>query len=404
MSFLDTVNSADEDVRQALEALLAGPGADMERLRSTYNLTPDGQVALAGLLLGDQWAAWVADGQRWYAMAEPWVTRLMNWQKSRASAGSGYVSPGYYVVFPEDNPIPGFWLKQGTLTAVTEGGEWGGSLVDLSSDPVLIDRPARFDANSTELDAAESADLAVVWDWRDDNLVHVGFNVDSWRVGGWQIEDKDLPIGLQSATTQMKLDASFNDGWQGALSWQFGSSEFGIPANWNSGNLLRRTLEQVDEFNVTAELSGRSVFPRTRWRSDLDDQFAEAVRDAVGVQVAEWEGQVRAELDARRAELEAPVRTELARLGALEEEWTGRKDALENEVLATLSNFESQLVNQRERLENRVDEERQALEQRAQEEQEALEQRLREEREAAEQRAREEAERGASDLLRGLNF
>lgn len=400
--FLQTVDAADDELRQALSEVVAAPGEDIANILATYNLSPGGQVALANLLLGEQWGTWVANGQRWYGMAEPWVTRLINWQRSRERSGPGYVPPGYYVTFPEDNPIPGFWLKEATVSAFTEGGDWAGEIKNLSSDQVMIDQPARMEATSTRLDAAESADLVLVWDRREDNAVHVEFDVNAWRVGGWQVQDEELPIGLSSATTQMNFDGTYRNGWQGAMNWQFSDSEFGMPSDWGSGNILRRALEGVDQFEVTADLAGRSVFPRTRWSSDLDARLADAVRQEVDAEVAQWEAELRERLDERRAELEAPIRAELARLESVQEEWQARQTALENEVLDALGNLESRLVSRRDEIEGRVDEERRALEERAREEQEALEERAREEREAAERRAREEAERRGRDLLRGL--
>ncbi len=382
--FISSVESGQQDIRSALNDLVAGPGADLDAIRATYNLSPDGQIALAGLLLGDQWAGWIEDGQRWYATATPWIQRLQDRRREREVASTGV--EGYFVLFPEENPLPRFWLQEARISAQAAGGDWGGRIVDLSSDHALIGRPATLEARSTRLDAAESADLNVVWDRRVDNQVDTRFSIDRWRVSGWQLEDDELPIGLRSASTDLVLDATWREGWNGNMSWQFTDTRFAMPDEWRSGNLLRQALESVNRFDVQAELSGASVVPRTRWSSDLDNQVAGALRDAVGAQVAEWESQLRAELNQRREELEEPVRAELARLEEQRQDWERKRDDLETEVVATLESFEQQLTEERRALERRLEEERQ---------------RAREEAREAERRAREELEDRARERLQG---
>ena len=248
----------------------------------------------------------------------------------------------------------------------------------------------------------------LVWDRRDGNQLDVDFAVANWRVSGWQIEDAELPLGLRSATTQVSLDATFADAWSGTMNWDFQNVQFGMPSEWRSGNVARQSLERVSQFRVQSALSGSGVIPRTTWASDLDDQVADALRDIIGDQVSEWEAQVRAELEDRRAALEAPVRAELAALDDQRQEWQGRKTELENDVLAALDSIEDRLASERRNIESRVDAERlrleeqqRLLEERARQEREAAERRAREEREAAERRAREEAERRARELLPG---
>ncbi|MCH8552856.1 MAG: TIGR03545 family protein [Natronospirillum sp.] len=386
--FIDSVESGEQDIRGALQALVGGPGADVNAILSTYNLSSDGQVALAGLLLGEQWAGWIEDGQRWYATATPWIQRLQDRRRERESVPTGV--QGYFVLFPEDNPIPRFWLREARISAQTAGGDWSGRIVDLSSDHALIDRPATLEARSTRLDAAEAAALDLVWDRRVDNQLDVRFDVDRWRVSGWQIDDDDLPIGLRSANTDLRVNATWRNGWSGGMNWQFGDARFGMPAEWRSGNVLRQALEGVNRFAVQTELSGSSVVPRTSWSSDLDNQLASALRDIVGAQFAEWEGELRAELEQRREELEAPVRAELARLEDQRREWEQKRNDLETEVVETLASFERQLTEERRTIERRADEERRAAEERA-----------RQEAQEAERRAREELENRARDALRG---
>ncbi len=364
--FIDTVESSQADIRDALRAVAGAPAEDIADILATYNLSADGQVALAGLLLGDQWADWIVDAQSWYATAEPWIERLIEHRSNRAARDRGVT--GHYVLFPEASPTPRFWLKEARINAHTDGGDWLARLSNLSSNAAMIDRPANLAVRSTRLDAAEEAQIDAQWDRRDGNRMTMTMAVTDWRVSGWQVPDDDLPIGLRSANTQLAVDAVYDRGWEGRMDWAFTDSRFGMPQSWGSGNLLRQALSTVDRFDVRADLSGAGLLPRTRWTSDLDNRVGAAVRASVDAQVDAWEAELRAELRQRQTALEAPVRAELARLDDERRAWEGRKTELENEVLATLESLDQQLADQRRSIERRLEQERREAERRARDE------------------------------------
>lgn len=364
--FIDTVESSQADIRAALRAVANAPAEDIADILATYNLSPDGQVALAGLLLGEQWADWIVDAQSWYATAEPWIQRLIEHRSSRVERDPGVT--GYYVLFPEESPVPRFWMKEARINAYTEEGDWLGRLSNLSSNAALINRPAELRVNSTRLDAADEARIDVVWDRREGNRLSLDTDVSNWRVSGWQVQDDELPIGLSSANTQLSVDAVYDRGWQGAMDWAFTDSQFGMPQSWGSGHLLRQALSAVNQFDVRADLSGSGIIPRTRWSSNLDNRVGDAVRASVDAQVDAWEAELRAELRQRQEALEAPVRAELARLDDQRRTWEARKDSLEQEVLDTLSALDQRLADQRRSIEQRLEQERRDAERRAREE------------------------------------
>ncbi|WLD59168.1 TIGR03545 family protein [Salinispirillum sp. LH 10-3-1] len=412
--FLNTLDSSEDEVRAALAALIGAPAEDWAAILSTYNLSPEAQVALVGLLMGEQWSDWLAQGQYWYAQAEPWIQRLMDHRRASAEASAAArrsTVTGYYVFFPEDNPQPRFWLKDARVNAYTATGDWRARLSDVSTNHAMIGRPARLEANSTVLDAADSAELSMVWDMRTGNRLDLDLGVRQWQISGWQLSNPEYPLGLRRSSTDLRVTAGREGRWDGNLAWQFGAAEFGIPASWGSGNVMRRALESVDGFAVESRLSGSGLFPRMDWSSNLDDQLRASIRGQFSAELARWQGEVEAELAARRAAFEAPIRAELAQLQAQRREWEQKKNDLEREVVDTLAALERQMVGRVDTLESQLDAERRAAEQRLREEQQRLEQQAEDERKRLEQQAEDErrrlqreAEQRARDALRNRSF
>lgn len=400
--FLDTLDSSEEDVRAALAALIGAPAEDWAAILSTYNLSPEGQVALVGLLMGEQWSGWLAQGQYWYAQAEPWIQRLMDHRRASAEAAAATRSTvtGYYVFFTENNPQPRFWLKDARVHAYTVAGDWRAQITDVSTDHAMIGRPARLEAASTVLAAADSADLTLVWDMRTGNRLDVDLGVQQWQVSGWQLSNPEYPLGLRRSRTDLRVSAGREGRWDGGLEWQFGAAEFGIPTGWGSGNVMRRALESVDGFAVESQFSGSGLFPRMDWSSNLDEQLQASIRGQVSAELARWQAEVEAELGARRAAFEAPIREELAQLEAQRREWAQKKNDLEREVVDTLTALERQLAGQVDAIEESIEAERQAAEQRLREEQQRLERQAEEER----RRLQRDAEQRARDALRNRSF
>lgn len=408
--FVRAVDESETSLRSALAALAAGPEEDWAAIRATYNLSGEGQVALIGLLLGEQWAHWLAQGQRWYGKAEPWLQRLADRRSARSETAQAQVD-GYFVLFPERNPQPQFWLQEARVSALVQGGAWQVELRDWSSDQALIDAPARLQAQSSRLPQADQASVALTWDLRNASRIDIAAQADNWRVGGWQLANPEMPLGLTEAQTQITLSATRTTRWDGQLDWAFSSPDFGMPASWGSRHPLRQALTDISTFSVAGALGGTQWFPDIRWSSDLDDQVTASVTNQANAQLAAWQADVEAELRARQQAFAAPVQQELARLNAQRTQWIERQEALEAEVISAVANVEQRVADQARNLEAAATSELRALEAAAQAEREALERAAEEERtrleaeaEAERRRLEREAEQRARDAIRNRLF
>lgn len=374
-SGLATIRAGEAELRAALDALQRAPADDLSRLRARYNLTPEGQLALAEVLLGPQWADWLETGQRWYGRAEPWLDRVADWRDDRAAARAAEGAPvGRFVTFPEADLRPRFWLRRAAIEWRSEAGTWDAQLTDLSSNQRLIDRATELRARSDRLDRADEGLVTVIWDRRGNQpRTNIDFSLTGWNLRGWSLGGDGLNVNLARATTTLNLVASRSNQWDGQLNWQFRDTRFDSALGGDGPQaLLADALASINRFRVDARLSGNNLVPRTQWSSDLGSQVGSSIRAAVQARYQAWENDIRAELNGRVDALAQPVRAQV-------DEARAQADAVQQRI----AQLETQVLNELDRLEARIEQERQALERAAQE-------RLQQERQRLENRAREQ--------------
>lgn len=410
VQFVRAIDESEDALRSALAALASGPQEDWAAIMATYNLSSEGQVALIGLLLGDQWAEWLTQGQHWYGKAEPWLQRMADRRSDRADNVREQVR-GYFVFFPEENPQPRFWLKEARLSALFEDGAWQIKLTDWSSDQAMVKAPARLLAESSRLPQADNAAVQLTWDLRAEPRLEIAAQANNWRVGGWQLANPDFPLGLAKAQTTVELAAVRTERWAGQVDWVFASPEFGMPSSWGSRHPIRQALTGISAFSVEGSLAGAQWFPSVRWSSDLDDQVKASITDQANAQLAAWQRDIEAELRIRQQALAAPIQQELARLDGQRTLWVQRQQALEDDVLRAMAGTEQRVVSQIRNLEDTAASELRALEAAVEAEREALERAATEERERLEaaaeaerRRLEREAEQRARDAIRNRLF
>ncbi len=364
---LAEVRRGQAELEQALTALQNAPLNDLERVRERYNLSPQGQLALAELLLGPRWATWLSTGQAWYERAQPWIQRVSDRQAERASNPAAPV--GRYVRFPEADPRPGFWLQRAAIEWVSDAGTWHAELRDLTSDQSVIDRPTQLNARSDSLTNADAGELALVWDNRgaDEPAMSFVFTLDEWALSEWSMGGADLGVSLDRANTGLTIDARRSSAWSGTLDWTFRNTVFSSSADDSAGmdGLIADALQSVSGFDVSAALGGSALVPTTRWTSNLGRQVGSSVQAALNARYQAFESEVRAELNRRVGTLAEPIRAEVDVAREQAAELETRLADLNRQVQAGIDSLDRQLTQRRTEIERRLQQQRQGLEDRA---------------------------------------
>ncbi|TVR93843.1 MAG: hypothetical protein EA428_01385, partial [Spirochaetaceae bacterium] len=401
-----------------VSALSATINADMEYLTSLLPSPAEAGAGLAVALLGPELIEQLLELRVRIEDGRSQLERLQELAASRSTA-AGSRRQGRIVSYPSAE-FPRYLLQLAELSGLRDPGTAGeeryeGSLRAVSSNPNLVDEPTRLSFASS----AESRELAfgTELDLRSRAETPVSLEIDA---RGYPYTAPTLPaaMGLQrfSALSNWELGLRVeSDNWtRGALTLGLENIEVTAAAGAGAlGRLLVDVLEEAGAAQIQAEFAFHpSQAPSLNVRSDLEALLRERARGLAEEQLAEYEQQLRSELESRiQAELAAfePYLGELEALqdqiGSYYDEVMQYKQEAEQQrarVEQQLSAYQAELDQARREAEERAraeaDAARAEAEQRAAEEQARIEadaERRRREAEAAAEQQRREAEEAA---------
>jgi uncharacterized protein (TIGR03545 family) len=223
---------------------------------------------------------------------------------------------GATVRFPREHDYPRFLLREAELTAHLGEPEGGaeprmlrGRLTGLTTDPSVYGRPAVFQARAPRVRLGALVDH-VGADSRDTAGAQLGGVVlPTFALPGlpFQADPGRGTLGLRVSLTNDRIRADFSVNAD-AVRWERQQTAAGSELERIVGNVLRR----VTKLDLTASLSGTVANPSLSIRSNLDRVLSDALRAALGEEVAAAERRLRAEVDRLVEERAGPVRERVA--------------------------------------------------------------------------------------------
>ena len=233
---------------------------------------------------------------------------------------------GTTVRFVERQSDPRFLLRRGVIEMAIDSGAARGSynvaVVDATTEPALIGRPARF---ALRRDAAGSG----VESMRASGLIdHAGArprDVVTLEAAGVRLPTFALPaLPLRAehgrGTSELRLAL---DGDQRAARWTVRA----VRATWIADSararrlnpvesLVQRVISGVRDFDLRAELNGPMGSPKLTVRSNLDAAVATRLREVAGEEVERAMAKARAQVDRLVEEKAGPVKARVAEVRA----------------------------------------------------------------------------------------
>lgn len=235
---------------------------------------------------------------------------------------------GTTIDFVEPGALPDFLLRDANVS-LSLGDDFGAAqgeytleLVDLTTAPSLLGRPATF-----RLVRAGSQPTAPSFEVSG-SLDHTGavphdvvtVRADDIRLPGFDLPGIPLSLVPGGAATRLSFELQ---GDSIAAAWSVRASS----PQWLRDSARTRPLnalesmvvdviQRVRTLDVEAELTGTLRSPRLAVRSTIDRQVAAAVQGAVGEKLRDAEQLVRARVDSLAESALAPVRTYVTELRA----------------------------------------------------------------------------------------
>lgn len=272
--------------------------------------------------------------------------------KPRPQPGPGRLrAAGTTVRYPRPKELPAFLLRRADLDFTMAGARGGEArytlaIADVTSDPALLGRPARFAARRS----ASGGAVAQLRLWGvSDHAGSVPRDSMVMLASGVKLPGFNLP-GL---STRLEPGAGASGltfvmrGEQLRARWELAAREVrwipdtaGTRGQNRIQQLVVRALTGIPTLTLAADLSGTMKAPQVRVSSNLDEAIRERVRAVFGEELAKAEARARAAVDRIVAQKTAEVREKV--------------DSVATEAEARIADAESRLEEQRVRLDARV--------------------------------------------------
>lgn len=238
--------------------------------------------------------------------------------RPRATAGPPRVrAAGRSVAFPKEHAYPRFLLRDAELS-IHLGDDAGAPrtvaarLTGLTTAPALYGKPTVFQATAPAVQVAALLDHV-----RASTRDTAGARVDGVPLPAFPLPGLPFRLAPGRGTVAFQVllrGDTLRARWgihAAAVTWSRDSAR---PAAGDVERLVGRVLAGVRTLDLDAEVRGPLAASRLAVRSNLDRAIADALRAAVGEEVAAAEQRLRAQVDRVVQERSAPARARAAEL------------------------------------------------------------------------------------------
>lgn len=371
-----TIDDELSAIRSGTQSLSQAPSKDLAALREKFQFNNTGLNNLSQMLFSEQLQHWLSTADTWYQRLEPYLPEGEDEPKPVRVSGRD-------VLFPTDQPDPGFWLKEAAINATNNNQAVNITLQDFTSDYDQVKQPAlltvRQELNNRKF--ALNGEFVPNLQQFDLSLTGVGVNNTSL------IKQPDMNVSLQKSDLEVTGNATIKKGVLNlTVNNDFDNADFVSSGSSTLAKELSRALANIDQFRITATAKGKLNGLAIGLKSDLDKQLSSAFNQRIKEEQAALEKELKDRLQQQADQALAPVKEKLA-------EFEQQKAALQ----AKLKEAEAMMKQELEDFEARLRKE-------AEEKRKAAEAALQAEKEKAQQELEDKLKDQVNDQLKNLNL
>lgn len=310
-----------------LKALPKLPSQDLQRLLSTYSLDGSGLSNVTFLLFGEAAQEKIDLALDWYRKAEPIIAWLKEFQaeqekKAKEEAAKPQRFKGIDVAFREFDPQPDFMVKRINFEGEIGWGHLQAKTWDLNFDHKVSKKPVRFAVHAKPAEQAsgivvEGISSAVETDQvvTQGTANWQGYQLQDW----WMTKSDSLAINMAKADIDIKTNFKLIDlediTTDVALDYKNAKFDLSASKSKDVNKYLAPLFAGIDSFLVSMELKGKPWAPAFNAKSNLDSQLSKGLNQIVKQQLADFEKDLKSQLNTKLAEVSKPLEQELAKLG-----------------------------------------------------------------------------------------
>lgn len=310
-------------LQKEVNALQKMPAEDFANLQSTYSLDQNGLKNFTYLIYGEKVRNYTQKGLAIYEKVKPFIEkfaaeRAVAEQQAKEKAKR---QMGRNVAFLEHDPEPDFIIKRLKLSSELDWGHIQATAKDINFDQTKSKMATLFTVlvqpkNQT---TALSVKGQSNWIQPGKGFTEAKISWPNYELKDWaMLKDDSLPLTMKSSNVAVngKLKITEAQRLQGVvdLDYQKVNFDMGATKSKEVKQYLAPVFEDIHQFTVTSELSGKLFAPSIGARSDLDRKVSGSMNKVLNKQIADAKAQLKKQFDAQMAAQLKPINQKLASL------------------------------------------------------------------------------------------
>ena len=334
------IKNAKKDLAGQWPLLKSAPKDDFNNIKGKYTLDAAGTGNLTALLFGEDAGGYAKTGLKYYEKVAPLLesdeeAELVQEQKEKRLQGK-------FIHFPTDRPLPDFWLKNLSFSAILPVGEVAIQVKDITHQQDVINKATTLKAQGKNLKNIKALTVNGVMDHRTGKGSDV-FNLD---IKQWKLKDLKLGLAglkLNESHLNVQGDITFKGRNMNALGkGQFSQAKF----NSNDKTILAKemvaALAHIPVFNVNAKAKGEVTKPSVSLDSDLDNKLSKAFNKRIKEKQKALEKKLREKLADKLLSYSGDYKDQLKALNLEDGNLGEASKAMKKMAKAKISSYEDQ--------------------------------------------------------------
>lgn len=313
-------------LRGRADAVAKAKARDIAALRERYGVSPEGLSNLTALLLGPKIESLVRQGFAWHARLRPLIdaVRASDEPEEGPMVVEHLRGRSVEVRFPEPAPLPGWLVRRTGVSVSLDAGEFSGTILDWTAEQPVLGRPTTASFAADALEGLRALRLEAVFDHVRPAAARdvIEGRADAFRVKETVLSASEAwPVRLEAALADAKARVEIAGG---EVDTQLGvvMRDVALAADFGDSAIARAlgdALEATRRFRLDVRATGRVDDLDVAISSDLDGVLRDAAGGLVRGQMAELERRLGSQLDARLADGQAALSSDLKALGGVGE-------------------------------------------------------------------------------------
>jgi len=334
-SFQRSVAEASDSLAQDIQTLKSAPQEDFDKLKKLIAGDAAALTDMTELLFGEQTKKWL---QRLLSAYELVVPLLQSSEEEKVKRER---TEGRWIAFDETQALPNFLVRKAQVSLLLQGESVASTWRDITSEHDVLGRATTYNIAADNAQRWQS--LLVdgnFWLAKSGLRAEQGWQLKSFKLPALPIEYENFISGevekaLLNASGKLTVDKGLLDG-KGLI--DFVNMAIAATGENKTASIVAKALEELNQLQMQAKLSGKFDQPSFSLSSDLDSLLGDLVAQKAGKEV-------QGKLDELKSSLNGIASQELGTSESRLQDWEqwqavadGKSESIEKMLQAEIQN------------------------------------------------------------------